>query len=912
MIRNVTDTNWHARSAKAVLSEFASDLGGLSQAEVERRLYQYGSNRLPAAPRRRPLKRFLIQFYNVLIYVLLAAGLVTLLLGEWVDSGVIFAVVLINTLVGFTQEGKAEQALAAIRDMVLPQATVLRDGQRVTVAAEALVPGDVVLQEPGDRVPADLRLLAARNLHIDEAALTGESAPVDKSIEPVAVDAMLGDRRCLAFSGTLVTTGHGRGVVVATGLTTELGQISGMLAEVPTLVTPLLQKLARFGRWLTALILIAAAATFTFGWWLRDYTLAELFMVAVGLAVAAIPEGLPAIITITLALGVQRMARHRAIVRRLPAVETLGSVTVICSDKTGTLTRNEMMVQAVAMADAVYQVSGSGYGGRGEFRCRDTQVEPAPHLVELARAALLCNDASLTRRGAQVQLSGDPMEAALVVLGEKAGLAPDQERRCGPRLDAIPFDTVHRFMATLHCTSAGEALILVKGAPERVLAMCEFQRGQGGEEPLDSVYWQTRIDAFARQGLRVLALAVRPVAPGRTELGFADVETGLTLLGLVGLIDPPREEAIAAVRACRAAGIRVKMITGDHAVTAAAIGQVMGIGDGRNYLTGSELDGLDETALSEAVANIDVFARVSPAHKLYLVRALQARGEVAAMTGDGVNDAPALKQADIGVAMGLKGTEVAKEAAEIVLADDNFASIERAVEEGRTIYNNLKKTILFILPTSAAEALVLIAAIALGTLLPITAVQILWVNMITAVTLALALTFEPAEADAMARPPRAVNEPLVTRYMAWRTAYVALLMVVGTFGLFLWERSQGTPIDTARTIAVNTLVLFEMFYLINSRYLTAPVLNRAGLTGNRIVLWAIALVVLFQLAFTYFGGMQALFGSAGLAATDWLRSVLVSGSVLVLVELEKLAMRRFGAGGSSRSTSISASQIDSS
>ncbi|MDX1606741.1 MAG: HAD-IC family P-type ATPase, partial [Candidatus Competibacterales bacterium] len=567
----MTDTPWHARSVDDTLAVLDSAARGLDADEAARRLERHGPNRLPEVKPRSPLARFLAQFHNVLIYVLLVSATVTLILGEWVDSAVIFGVVLINTLIGFIQEGKAEQALAAIRNMVSPQATVLRDGRRVTLDAAGLVPGDVVLLEPGDRVPADLRLLTVRNLRVEEAALTGESVPVEKAVEPVAAEAALGDRRSLAFSGTLVSAGQGRGVVVATGSATELGRISGLLAEVPALVTPLLRLLDRFGRRLTVAILVAAAATFMFGWLFRDYSLVELFMVAVGLAVAAIPEGLPAVITITLALGVQRMARRNAINRRLPAVETLGSVTVICTDKTGTLTRNEMMVQAVATAAGDYRVGGSGYDPHGGFERSGRPVEPEAEadLVELIRAGLLCNDATLSREDGQLRLSGDPMEAALVVLSEKAGFEPELERQRNPRRDEIPFDSAHRFTATLHHDHAGHAFVLLKGAPERVLGMCRRQRRGGGEQPLEPDAWHERIGELAGQGLRVLALAARPIDAEETALSFAEVESGMTLLGLVGLIDPPRQEAIEAVERCRSAGIRVKMITGDHAVTAA-------------------------------------------------------------------------------------------------------------------------------------------------------------------------------------------------------------------------------------------------------------------------------------------------------------------------------------------------------
>ncbi len=880
---------WHALDSEAVLSQLQADPQGLSETQVETGMAKYGPNRLPEPKTSSPLVRFLLQFHNVLIYVLLAASGVTAMLGHWVDTGVIVGVVVINAVIGFVQEGKAENALRAIRRMLSPQAMVLRSGQRVMLPAEQLVPGDVVLLQSGDKVPADLRLIRVKGLQVQEAVLTGESVAVEKQIAAVADDAVLGDRLSIAYSGTLVTYGQGAGVVVATGVHTEIGRISAMLARVETLTTPLLRQMAQFARWLTAAIIAIAGATFAFGVMARDYSAAEMFLAAVGLAVAAIPEGLPAIMTITLAIGVQRMARRNAIIRRLPAVETLGSVTVICSDKTGTLTRNEMTVKSVATTSGLFEVGGVGYNPHGGFQLDGAEIRLGdyPILAELTRASLLCNDAALHEHKGEWVLHGDPTEGALLSLGLKAGLDPAFEQQAWPRTDVIPFESEHRFMATLHHDHAGHGFAYVKGAPERLFEMCTQQRSRGEEIPFDIGYWQEQMDVMARRGQRVLAIASRAAGSTHSELKFADLETGLTLLGIVGIIDPPREDAIRAVERCQSAGVRVKMITGDHAVTAVAIGGQMGIGDGERVLTGNEIETMDDAQLRDIVNHIDVFARSSPEHKLRLVQALQANGHVVAMTGDGVNDAPALKRADVGTAMGQQGTEVAKEAAEMVLADDNFASIAHAVEEGRTVYDNLKKAILFILPTNGGEALTIIAAIAVGRSLPITPVQILWVNMITAVTLALALAFEPPEKGVMHRPPRNPREPLLTGMFIWRILFVSLILVSGTFGLFIWERNHGADLELARTVAVNTLVMFEIFYLFNSRYICAPVLNRAGLFGNRYALMAVGLLLFFQFCFTYLGPMQTLFGTAALDAATWLRIVLVASSVLILVELEK-------------------------
>jgi magnesium-transporting ATPase (P-type) len=890
------EQRWHAFAAAEALRALGGSADGLSQAEAERRLSRYGPNRLRPPPRRGPLVRFLVHFHDVLIYVLLAAGMITALLEHWIDTGVILGVVVLNALIGFIQEGKAERALDAIRGMLSLHASVWRDGHRRKIGAEALVPGDVVFVQSGDRVPADLRLLQVKSLEIEEAALTGESVPVEKRVEPVAADAALGDRSSMAYSGTLVTYGQGKGLVVATGDRTEIGRISSMLAEVEKLTTPLLRQMATFGRWLTVAILAVAGVTFAFGFLVQGYTAGEMFLAAVGLAVAAIPEGLPAIMTITLAIGVQRMAGRNAIIRRLPAVETLGAVTVICSDKTGTLTRNEMTVRTVVTAGRSFEVSGVGYEPRGVFATdgREVAADDDSVLLEALRAALLCNDAALRQSGGEWILEGGPTEGALLVVAAKAGLDQRDENGRLPRADLIPFESQHRFMATLHRDHEGGGVIYVKGAPERLLEMCSRERHDDGDRAVDPALWQDQIDRLGARAERVLAVACKPAAGDRGEIRLEDVAEGLTLLGLFGLIDPPRDEAIAAVDRCQRAGIRVKMITGDHRVTARAIAAQLHLANDRDAITGPELDQLDEEELSRVVERVDVFARSSPEHKLRLVKALQAGRQVVAMTGDGVNDAPALKRADVGVAMGVKGTEAAKEAAEMVLADDNFASIAHAVEEGRTVYANLQKAILFILPTNGGEALTIVLAILLGRSLPITAVQILWVNMITAVTLALALAFEPVERGTMERPPRRPDAALLSGSLLARIAYVSGVLVAGTFGLFAWTRAAGADIEVARTVAVNTLVLFEAFYLLNTRYLLDPSHTREGLVGSRPVLIAIGLVVFFQVLFTYVPFMQALFGTAAIDATAWLSIVAVSATVFVAVEIEKAVRRRGG------------------
>ena len=886
---------WHSLAEAEVLKRVGTGVDGLSAVDAADRLRRNGPNKLPEAPPDGALRRFLRQFRNVLIYVLLAAAAVTAALGHLVDTGVILAVVLVNAVIGFVQEGRAAQALSAIRDMLAPEARVLRGGQRATVPAVELVPGDIVLLDAGDKVPADLRLTAARGLRVQEAVLTGESVPIDKVTDPVAADAPIGDRRSMAFSGTLVAAGTGRGVVVATGAATEIGRISGLLTAVETTTTPLLMQMEVFARRITGVILVLAALIFAFGYGIAGMGFAEIFIAVVGLSVAAIPEGLPAILTVTLSIGIQAMARRNAIVRRMPAIEALGSVSVICTDKTGTLTRNEMTVTAVVTARRRFAVTGSGYAPHGAFMLDDREVALGTHplLSDLALGAMLCNDAELSQTDTGWAVQGDPMEGALVAFACKAGLVTSDIRRANPQTDAIPFDAQHRFMATLHHDHDGAAAIHVKGAPERILAMCIDQHAEeGGVGALEAEYWRRAASDIAAHGQRVLAIATRRAPEGARTLTFADVEGRLTLLGLVGLIDPPREEAIAAVAECQAAGIRVKMITGDHAGTALAIARQVGLENTEEVLEGTQIDGLSFAELQEQAARIDVFARTSPEHKLRLVEALQASGLVVAMTGDGVNDAPSLKRADIGIAMGRTGTEAAKEAAAIVLADDNFATIAEAVRAGRSVYDNLKKAIIFLLPVNGGEALALIAALLLGLTLPITPVQILWVNMVSSVILAMALAFEEAEPDIMRRPPRPASEALLSRFVMWRVAFVSILFCTGIFGMFTWARQQGASIEEARTIAVNTLVVMEIFYLFSVRFLNTTSLSLKAVLGTRPVLIAVAAVTVLQLLFTYAPFMEAFFDTRPLSLGQGLAVVAVGPAVLMILEIEKRVLQR--------------------
>ena len=884
---------WHSYSVEQVLKKLHTSLKGLEQTDINDRQQQYGLNCLPEIKPRSAFLRFLSQFNNLIIYVLIFTAIVTFMLGHILDSGVIIGVVIINALIGYIQEGKAENALQAISKMLSLQAIVVREGHQTTISAEQLVPGDIVMLQSGDKVPADLRLLKCKNFHVQEAVLTGESLPVEKQIEAVAQNALLGDRLSMVYSGTLVSSGQATTVVVATGINTEIGLISSLVAKVETLETPLLKQIEQFGRWLTGSILVLAIATFLFGHYYHQFGMIEMFMAAVALSIAAIPEGLPAIISITLAIGVQRMAKHHAIIRHLPAVETLGSVTVICSDKTGTLTRNEMTVTSVLTSEHIYSISGVGYNPYGNFQIQQQDINLDDHssLTIISQAALLCNDADLQEKQGDWTLNGDPTEGALLAMALKADLDINLEKDKWPRTDVIPFESEHRFMATLHHDHSGHGLTYIKGAPERILDMCSKQLKGTEEIVLDQSYWLQKMQGIAEQGQRLLAIAVKEGKDQQGNLKFNELETGLTLLGVVGMIDPPRIEAVAAIQQCQTAGIVVKMITGDHADTASAIGAQLGIVGSGGVLSGHQIELLSDTELKQSVEEVNIFARSSPEHKLRLVKALQANGNIVAMTGDGVNDAPALKRADVGTAMGQKGTEAAKEAAQMVLTDDNFSTLTHAVIEGRTVYDNLKKSILFILPTSMGEALVIISAVIIGEQLPITAVQILWVNMITTVTLALTLGFEPTENGVMQRPPRNSNEALLTPFLVWRIVFVSLIIVSGTFGLFLWERMGGETIEHARTVAVNTLVMFEIFYLFNSRKIETSILNIQGIIGNRYALFAVIVLFMFQLGFTYLEPMNILFGTIPISAGHWLLIIAVAFLVLPLVEIEKAITR---------------------
>ncbi|MBN0039615.1 HAD-IC family P-type ATPase [Cellulosimicrobium cellulans] len=902
------DVPW-SRPPDDVLAELGSDAGGLSNADAAARLAEVGPNRLPP-PQRDPLwKRILVHFDDILIYILLVSAVLKAILGDWVDFTVILAVAVVNAAIGFVQEGRAESALEGIRNMLSVNAEVRRDGAWARVDADDVVPGDVVRVRSGDRVPADVRLIQATNLRVEESALTGESVAAAKRVDAVAVDAGVGDRSSMLFSSTLVAAGQGVGVVTATGTATEIGRIQTMISEVRSLATPLTRQLDRFGKLLAVLILAMAVVMVIIGRVFHDFTVPELISASIGFAVAAVPEGLPALVTITLALGVQQMARRRAITRKLPAVETLGSVTTICSDKTGTLTKNEMTARTVRTSGRTFAVGGAGYAPVGDVTLdeageRHADLGDDQDLAALATVMMLCNDARIVPDESDAdgwRLVGEPTEGALRTLGMKAGVDPTGWRRVA----VVPFESENKFMATLDADPDGGLHVHVKGAPDRVLDRCATQVGDDGRtEPLDRAFWDAQIDALGGRGLRVLAAARRTAAAGTDDLDVDDVADGLELCGLVGIVDPPRPEAIEAIAECRDAGIRVKMITGDHAGTALAIGREMGIvdphgGTGGNVtpavLTGPELEEMSTERLRQVVRDVDVYARTSPEHKIRIVSALQSHGEVVAMTGDGVNDAPALTQADVGVAMGIKGTEATKEAAEVVLADDNFATIERAVKEGRRIYDNIRKSVLFLLPTNGAQSLVILVAVLFGLTLPLQPVQVLWINMITAVTLSLALAYEKAEPDVMRRAPRDPRASILDGAYVRRILLVSLLIGGATILLFYVERAQGVPLAEAQTTAVTMLALGQLAYLFNCRFLDRSSLTLDVLRGNRVI-WVSAVTLLaLQAVFVYTPFMHSWFDSAPIALAEWGKTFGLALVVFLLVEVIKWVGRRWTA-----------------
>ncbi len=863
---------------------------GLTSTEAVERLRRYGENRVKVRGGTSAWVRLMRQFTAPLVLVLIAAAVVTGFLGEWVDASVIFIVVVVNAIVGFLQESKAESALEALMKMVIAEAVVRRDGKKIRVNSTELVPGDIVMLAGGDRVPADIRLLETKSLQIDESSLTGESVPASKRPDPLHADTVLADRVNMAFAGSLVTAGTGTGVVWATGDRTETGRVAFLIAEAVDLTTPLTRKIARFSGVFLWVILALAAALFAYGVMVRGGSVIEMLMASVALAVGVIPEGLPAAITIVLAIGVSRMAKRRAIIRKLPAVETLGCTTVICSDKTGTLTQNKMTVQRIHAGGETFEVSGTGYEPLGGIHQGQITMDAAtkPALHECLHAGMLCNDSAIIEKDGAWSIAGDPTEGALLVAAEKAGLRHATIHAGSPRVDMIPFESDHMFRATLHDHVEGRR-IYKAGALERLLDRCTHMLDARGElVAIDTEAIREVARSFGSKGMRVIAFCRRDGSHVSGDFDHHHVSEGLTFLGLQGMIDPPREEAIAAVAKCQAAGIRVKMITGDHAVTAQAIAKQIGIAgaDTAPAISGRELAEISDADLPEIADRTAVFARVAPEQKLRLVRALQSRGHILAMTGDGVNDGPALKQADIGIAMGITGTDVAKGAASMVLTDDNFATIAAAVEEGRGVYDNLIKFLVWTLPVSVGFALILLTSVVFGLTLPTLPVHLLWVNLTTAILLGLMLVFEPPEADIMRRPPRDQKTPIFDLAMFMRTGLVSMIMLAGSYWVFFYEQSGGASIAVCRTAVVNTVVAVASAYLINCRSLRRSIFSIGWFSNPRLWL-GIGLTAMLQLLFTYAPVMNRFLHTAPLDATVWLRILGVALAALVIVEVEK-------------------------
>jgi Ca2+-transporting ATPase len=886
--------NWHNLPPETLTLDLQVDSQqGLSDTEALQRLNQYGFNRLTPQRGKSPLRLLFEQVNQPLVYILLIASAITGFLHEWVDSSVIFGVVLVNTIIGFIQESNALKAIDALSRVLTVTSTVLRNGQRRSIPATELTVGDVVLLQPGDKVPADLRLLQIRELKVDESALTGESVPVEKQLAMLSADTALADRLNMAYSSTLVTYGSGLGIVVEIGDSTEIGRINSLLSSKIELETPLTKKISRFSKLLLWVILGLAAVTFAVGVW-RGQPLLDMFMASVALAVGAIPEGLPAALTITLAIGVSRMAKRNAIIRKLPAVETLGSTTIICSDKTGTLTQNQMTVQALYAGGQLFDITGSGYTPDGDIFLNGKTVTQRdyPVLMECLKAGLLCNDARLIAEPDSWRIEGDPTEAALLVAAHKAGLHHANVSNTHPRLDAIPFESQHQFMATLHHNQAVDARhVYLKGSLESILARCDKAfDSQMQPIPLDKALLHQQVEKLAAQGLRVLAFARGEHYDDTVK--HQHINEGLTFLGLQAMIDPPRPEAITSIAACYRAGIEVKMITGDHPITALAIAKQLGMQQTERVMTGAELQSINQTEYPKLVENCAVYARIAPEQKLQLVQAFQANGHIVAMTGDGVNDAPALRQANIGVAMGHGGTEVAKEAAAMVLTDDLFSTIVAAIEEGRGMFDSLVKFIVWTLPTNGGEGLVISAAIFANVPLPITPLQLLWINMSTGIFLGLMLAFEPKEADLMCRKPRNPQNPILNGVLIFRICLVSTLMLIGAFGLFEWELQHGESLALARTVAVNVFVFGEIFYLFNCRSLEYSMFH-VGVFSNLWVIFGALTMTLLQLLFTYWPPMQKLFGSATIGYDEWLLILSVAMSIHLIVGLEKLLRRHF-------------------
>ena len=878
--------NWHAMPANQVFERLDTTSDGLSKEEALRRLERFGSNELPETKKPSPVLVFLNQFRSPLIYILLVAALLSFISGHPIDAYVILAIVILNAVIGFSQEYRAERALEALKELSAPQATVLRDNEEMNINASELVPGDAVMLEVGDRVPADCRLFTAVNLKVDEAPLTGESVPVEKSADPIPSEKSLAERTNMVYSGTTVVYGRGLAVVVATGAATEIGKIASEVAAEPLHLTPVQQKLSRLAGQLGIVGLLIAIAIIAAGI-IRQISILEMFFVGVAAAVSFIPEGLPAVVTIVLAVGVQRMAKNYAVVRKLPAVETLGSATVICSDKTGTLTKNEMTVKEGYASDTQFTVTGEGYNPKGDFyvQGRKASRENLPDIELLLTAFVLCNDARLHLEEDNVwKIIGDPTEGALVVAGEKFGLKRHELESAQPRIDEVPFESEKRYMATLHHLPDGRKVAYVKGAPERVLGMSEIIPEMAAE-------FTARNAEMAANALRVLAAAYKEFPPEVNEIEHPDIESGLIFLGAVGMIDPPREEARQAIQAAKGAGIRVIMVTGDHPDTARTIAELLGLLEGgMRVVPGRTLDAMTDDQLIASIPRIAVFARAEPAHKIRIIRALRSRGHIVAMTGDGVNDAPALKLSDIGISMGITGTDVAKEASDMILLDDNFATIVKAVEEGRSIFSNIRRVVGYLLATNTGEVLIYLGTILAGFPIPLIPVQILWINLVTDGFSTIPLSLEPKEADILRERPRNPREPIVNRQMVYQIIFVAFFMFVGTLSLYHWGLAHNS-LDKARTYAFVVMALFQAFNVFNVRSNRYSIFT-IGILSNPYVLIGAASSILAQIAAVHTAFFQTIFHTVPLSLNEWALMVAVAGTVFWAEEIRKAIVAR--------------------
>ena len=881
---------WHSLEFEEVLREVASSHSGLSEQEAKERLLKYGANKLKQQRKKSAVIRFLMQFNNLLIYMLLLSALFTALLSHFFDTAVILVIVFINSIIGFIQENKANDAIEAIKKMLAYKAIVIRGGHKQEIDSELLVVGDIILLNAGDRVLADIRLLESHSLSAQEALLTGESSSVEKNSKSIAQNTALAERTSMVFAGTIISSGQAKGIIVATANNTELGQINEMLSSVEELKTPLVEQMDRFTKWLTLFLFIFSAVVFLMGYFLKSFAFDELFMAMIGIFVSAIPEGLPAVLTITLTVGVEAMAKKHAIVRYLPAIETIGSVSVICSDKTGTLTQNEMTVRTVITKNKDYRVEGVGYEPLGDIYTDDALVDcDKDNLLRfIAKGAILSSDALLKKDDNQWSIDGSPTEGAMVAFAHKVGFDAYELRAKYKKDDMIPFDSKYKFMALLHHSHLNEAMILVKGAVEIVIKMSQYEHIDTNDvKAIDTLYWEDKAKEMAQSGQRVLALAYKKVPSSKITLSFDDLKSDLVIVALFGLMDPPRPEAIEALKECYSANIDVKMITGDHIITAAAIGKMIGLKNCDNALSGSDIEALSDEELKDAVLKTDIFARTSPQHKLRLVKALQEHSKIVAMTGDGVNDAPALKRANVGIAMGKKGTEAAKESSKIVLTDDNFASIVSAIREGRRVYDNIKKVISWELPTSSAEACIIVVAILFGMVLPITPVQILWVNMITAITLGIALSFDTEGKDIMKRSPRKIDEPILNNALLWHIFYVTVIFLIAVFGVYYYAIDSSKSLEYARTFALNTLVFLEMFHLLYIRNYNVPNLSFSDLAANRVLWGAITVIFFAQIAITYIPLLQNIFMTASLSVFDFSMVFIIGVVVFIALEVEK-------------------------